>query len=127
MLAVLLVDSALLAAVELMFQPSYIGAVPAPIGTVVVAVTLPWLVRRAAEVDTAPAVAGSPILVWVLVTGVLGLAGPGGDALLPGTWQSLLLVIAGLATGLLAWRRALDLHDTRAAGERSRPAGSARG
>ncbi|GEL18566.1 hypothetical protein [Pseudonocardia asaccharolytica] len=126
-LALLLVDSAALAAAELMFQPLYIGAVSAPVGALVAAVTLPWLVRRAAEVDTAPAVAGSPVLVWLLVIGVLGLAGPGGDLLLPGTWQSLLLVIVGLAAGLLAWRRTLELHYARGPKRLSAPPGSRRG
>ncbi len=106
-LALLLVDAALLAAGELMFQPLYLGAVPAPIGTLAALLTMPWLVREAAEVDPAALVAGAPVLVWLLVVGVLGLGGPGGDVLLPATWQSLLLVVAGLGAGLVTLRRAL--------------------
>ncbi|NMI00698.1 hypothetical protein [Pseudonocardia acidicola] len=108
LLALLLVDSALLAAGELMFQPLYLGAVPAPIGTLAVLLTMPWLVRSAALVAPTPGVAGSPVLIWLLVVGVLGLGGPGGDVLLPATWQSLLLVVAGLGAGLLTLRRVLD-------------------
>lgn len=108
LLALLLVDSALLAAGELMFQPLYLGAVPAPIGTLAVLLTMPWLVRSAALVAPTPGVAGSPVLIWLLVVGVLGLGGPGGDVLLPATWQSLLLIVAGLGAGLLTLRRVLD-------------------
>lgn len=104
LLAVLLIDAAVLGAVELMFEPMYVGAVPVPIGALAAALTLPWLVRQAAEVNPAPAVAGAPVLVWLLVVGILGLDGPGGDVLLPATWQSVLLVVAGLGAGLLSLR-----------------------
>jgi hypothetical protein len=50
---------------------------------------------------------------------VLGFAGPGGDVLLPTTWQSLLLLVAGVLSGLVRTRRVLE------AVEAERPAGRA--
>jgi hypothetical protein len=68
---------------------------------------LPWLVLRAGELDPRPGVAGAPLVAWVLAVGVLGFGGPGGDVLLPTTWQSLLLVAGGLGAGLWALRKVL--------------------
>ena len=63
--------------------------------------------RRAGERDPRPGVAGAPLLAWLLPIGVFGLGGPGGDVLLPATWQSALLVFGGLFAGLLALQRVL--------------------
>ncbi|MCE3554167.1 hypothetical protein LWC33_22280 [Pseudonocardia sp. RS11V-5] len=110
-LTALLVAAALLAALELLFQPLHIGSVPAPIGTVLVLLTMPWLIHATTDVSSATAVAASPLVVWVVVVGVLGFAGPGGDVLLPATWQSLLLLVAGLLAGLLPLRRIIEAAD----------------
>jgi hypothetical protein len=115
-LGAVLVAAALSAALELLLQPLYIGSVPAPVGTVLVLLTMPWLIHAAAEVSTATAVAASPLVVWVVVIGVLGFAGPGGDVLLPATWQSLLLLVAGLLAGLLPLRRIVEATDRQRAG-----------
>jgi hypothetical protein len=53
----------------------------------------------------------------LLAVGVLGVGGPGGDVLLPATWQSALLVFGGLFAGLLALRRVL-MGEVALAGER---------
>ncbi|MFP5068530.1 hypothetical protein ACLFMI_02520 [Pseudonocardia nantongensis] len=102
----LLVVSVLLVGFELMFQMLYIGPVPVPIGTVLVVVSLPWLVRvSATEVWPSVAGAAAPILIWFLGVLLLGLFGPGSDVLLPATWQSLLLLFAGAIAGVVAFRR----------------------
>jgi len=44
-------------------------------------------------------------VAWALTVGILGLTGPGGDVLLPVTWQSVLLCGGGLAAGIFALRR----------------------
>ncbi|MHA6796581.1 hypothetical protein ACVGVM_24170 [Pseudonocardia bannensis] len=117
-LALLSLDSAMLAALALMLQPSYIGWVPVPIGTVLVLLTMPWLVRRAAEQEASSGVAGAPVLVWIGVVGVLGFGGPGGDVLLPATWQSLLLIVSGLGSGLWTLRQVLHSGPATADDER---------
>jgi hypothetical protein len=108
LLALLVLDGALLGAFGLAFTPLHHGPIPMPMGALLSMLVLPWLVARAGEVDPRPAVAGAPLVAWVLVVGVVGLAGPGGDVLLPATWQSLLLVVGGLAAGFWALRGVLD-------------------
>ena len=107
LLALLVVDGLLLGAIGLVLTPMYVGAVPTPVGAVASILVLPWLVLRAGELDPRPGLAGAPLLAWLVAVGVLGVGGPGGDVLLPATWQSALLVFGGLFAGLLALRRVL--------------------
>jgi hypothetical protein len=102
-IALLALDGVLVGAVGLAFTPLYVGAVPAPLGVLLSVLVLPWLVLRAGEIDRR--LAGVPIFAWFFTVAVLGLAGPGGDVLLPGTWQSLLLFVGGVGAGLWALRR----------------------
>ncbi|MFC5949083.1 hypothetical protein ACFQH9_12450 [Pseudonocardia lutea] len=110
-LAAVLVAAVLLTALELLLQPLYLGPVPVPVGTVLVLLTMPWLIHAAADVSTATPVAASPLVAWIVVVGVLGFAGPGGDVVLPTTWQSLLLLVAGLLSGLVPLRRVVEAAD----------------
>ena len=108
LLGLLVVDGLLLGAIGLALTPMYAGAVPTPVGALLSIAVLPWLVLRAGELDARPAVAGAPLVAWLLAVGVLGVGGPGGDVLLPATWQSALLVFGGLFAGLLALREGAD-------------------
>lgn len=108
MLALLLVLSVLLAVLELMFQSLYVGPVPVPLGTLGILLSMPWLVRTTAELLPNVGGAAAPVLVWFLVTAVVGAFGPGGDVLLPGTWQTVLLLLTGVVVGLVCFRRAMD-------------------
>jgi hypothetical protein len=105
-LALLVVDGVLTGAVGLAFTPLYLAAVPVPLGVLLTVLVVPWLVLRAGEVDRR--FAGAPIFAWFGTIAVLGLFGPGGDALLTTTWQSLLLVFGGVGAGLWALRRVRD-------------------
>jgi hypothetical protein len=107
-LGLLVLDGALLGVFGLVFTPLYAGPLPVPMGALLSALILPWLVMRAGEEDPRPGAAGAPLVAWMLVVGVVGLGGPGGDVLLPVTWQSLLLVGGGLGAGLWALRRVLE-------------------
>ena len=95
-LLVLVFDAVALAAVELAYLPLRVGAVPLPITILLAAVSTPWLVRSAAELGGPRSVAAVPLVVWLLTLGVLGVAGPGGDVLLPADWRSALLLAGGL-------------------------------
>jgi hypothetical protein len=93
---VLLADAVLLAVVELMFLPSYIGGMQFPITAAVAAVTTPLLVSEAGRLAPRRSVAGAPLVVWFGTLLVFGASGPGGDVLLLGNdWRTLLLIGAG--------------------------------
>jgi len=107
-LTVLVVLTVLLAALELMFQFAYLGPVPLPVGTVVILLTMPWLVRASAEAWPTTAGAALVPVLWFVATAVLGAFGPGGDSLLVPVWQTLLLLATGVLVGLFCYRRAVD-------------------
>ncbi len=106
-LAVLVFDAVALAAVELLYLPLRVGAVPVPVTILLAVVSTRWLVRSAAELGGPRSVAAVPLVVWLLALGVLGVAGPEGDVLLPADWRSLLLLGGGLFPAALVLGRAL--------------------
>ncbi len=116
LLALLALDGLLLGAFGLVFTPLYTKGVPVPMGAVLSILVLPWLVHRAGEVNTRPAVAAVPLVAWVVAVGVLGLFGPGGDAMLALDWQSLLLLAGGIGAGLWALRAVLEEYYRRERG-----------
>ena len=116
LLVLLVVDGLLLGAFGLMFTPLYTNGIPVPMGIVLSVLLLPWLVRRAGEIDARPAVAGAPLTAWVVAVGVLGLLGPGGDAMLAGNWQSLALLVGGIGAGLWGLRAVMEREYRRRAG-----------
>jgi hypothetical protein len=116
LLVLLVVDGLLLGAFGLMFTPLYTNGIPVPMGIVLSVLVLPWLVRHAGEIDGRPAVAGAPLTAWVVAVGVLGLLGPGGDAMLAANWQSLVLLVSGIGTGLWALRGVMEREYQRRVG-----------
>lgn len=108
LLVLLVVDGLLLGGFGLMFTPLYTNGIPVPMGVVLSMLVLPWLVRQAGEIDGRPAVAGAPLTAWVVAVGVLGLFGPGGDAMLLPNWQSLALAVGGIGAGLWALRSVME-------------------
>ncbi len=110
-LMVLVFDAVALAAVELLYLPLYLplgsGGVPVPVTILLAVVSTRWLVRSAAELGGSRSVAAVPLVVWLLALGVLGVAGPGGDVLLPADWRSVLLLGGGLFPAAVVLGRAL--------------------
>jgi hypothetical protein len=107
----LLVLSAALAAIELLYLPlrfdgtilPMVGkSLPLPITPLIAAVTLPALVSRAGNISTRLAVAGSPLWIWLLCVLVSAFPGPGGDVVLVGDWRALLLLAFGALPGAVA-------------------------
>ena len=107
LIALLSLTGGVLGAFGLLFTPLYAGAIPVPLGIVVTVLSLPWLIRAAGELDPRPWAAGAPLVTWFVVVLGLGLIGPGGDSMLPPTWQSMLLVVGGIVTGLWSLRAVL--------------------
>lgn len=105
LLALLVVDGALLGAFALAVNPLSVGPVPVPMGAVLSILILPWLVLRAGEVDPRSRWAATPALSWFAVIAVLGFTGPGGDVLLAGTWPPVVLLLGGVGSALWALRR----------------------
>ena len=105
LLALLVLDGVLLGTAGLAFNSLYLAGLPVPLGALASIALLPWLVSRAGEIDPRAGWAAAPLTAWGITVGVLGVAGPGGDVLLPVTWQSLLLLFGGLGAGLWRLRR----------------------
>jgi hypothetical protein len=105
----LVTAAVMLAVLELLYLPAYVGAWPAPVSVLVAGLTTPWLVHLAASVSRRPLVVGAPLVAWLVTVFVVGTMGPGGDVLLPvnprSLWRSLLLLIAGVipAAVVLGW------------------------
>lgn len=107
----LLVLSAALAAIELLYLPLRFDGYmlpmlwrgfPLPITPVIAALTLPALISKAGTISTRLAVAGSPLWIWLLCVLVFALPGPGGDVVLIGDWRALLLLACGALPGAVA-------------------------
>jgi hypothetical protein len=95
-LGFLLLDAVLLALIEMLFLPAYLGAVQFPITAAVAAVTTPLLVAEASRLSSGRGVALAPFAVWFITLFVFGALGPGGDMVLVGSdWRTILLIGAG--------------------------------
>ena len=109
LLVVLLVDTVLLATLELFFLPlrldgkllPALGDVPVPLTVVVAILTTPLLVVQAGRL-VHPKAAFAPLVAWVLTVVVLGLTGPGGDLVLIQDWRALLLIAGGALPAAMA-------------------------
>lgn len=102
-LALLMVVAAVLGFTELMFLPlrmdgailPLVANLPVPASALLALATMPWLSRAATDLSSRGLICASPLLVWLLVIGVFGLAGPGGDVVLIPDWRTLLLLACG--------------------------------
>jgi hypothetical protein len=120
MLVVLVIDTVLLATLELLFLPlrmdgtllPNLGAIPMPLTVIVAVVTTPLVVSAAGRL-VHPRVAVVPLIVWVLTVVVVGLAGPGGDTVLIPDWRAFLLLAGGALPGAMALGGALAIPSDR--------------
>jgi hypothetical protein len=115
-LAVLMVDAAVLAVLELLFLPlrldgyilpNFAGGLALPLSSLVAAVTMPLLVAAAARLSQTLLVAAAPLAAWVVTIGVFGMFGPGGDIVLIADWRSLLLFACGTLPATVVLGRVL--------------------
>lgn len=95
-LAALVLDAVLLAVVELLYLPLYLGSIQFPVTVLLAIVATRWLVKVAAAECGGLLPATAPLAAWVLAVLVLGSAGPGGDVLLPVDWRSFALLAGGM-------------------------------
>jgi hypothetical protein len=109
-LALLAVDGVLSAIGGALFLPSYVGAVPFPISTLVSGVLNAALVWVAGHWTTSVRVAVLPLWTWLLAVLFMCQTGPGGDVIFAGrgimAYGLFLLLAAGLAPSVwVLWRR----------------------
>jgi hypothetical protein len=114
-MSVLLIDTVLLAMLELMFVSLSVGAIPLPISALVALLSTPWLVFSAGQLSRGWLGAAGPLIAWIATVCVLGFSGPGGDlifVLYVPLWQlanlpQLLLIVAGLLPAAFVLGRVL--------------------
>lgn len=100
--ALILVDTVLLATLELFFLPLRFdgvvlpawGGAPFPVTVLLALLTTPLLVTSAARL-VRPRLAVLPLVLWLVTLLVVGAFGPGGDQVLIEDWRMLLLLLCG--------------------------------
>ncbi|WP_199432480.1 hypothetical protein [Qaidamihabitans albus] len=100
--ALLVLDAALLALLELFYLPlrldglilPRLGDVPVPVSVLVAVVTTPLLVAQAARLVRSR-LALVPLAAWLVTLLVFGVLGPGGDLVLVADWRALALLAGG--------------------------------
>lgn len=123
MLAVLVLDAALLAIGELFFLPlrvSDLGSpeslawlphalrtMPIPISIVFALLTTPLVVAQAGHYAKSTFGVGLPLFCWLFVALVVGVGGPGGDLVLVNDWRSLVFLLFGALSGAAALGKVL--------------------
>lgn len=116
LLALVLLDAVVLAALELLFlplrvrdltdgAPAWSADWPVPLSILAAAISGPLLVVAVSRLTHRPIAAASPLLVWMLAALVIGAFGPGGDVLLLNDWRSVVLLAAGTLPGALVLGR----------------------
>ncbi|MFC4375447.1 hypothetical protein ACFO5K_15200 [Nocardia halotolerans] len=96
----LLVDALLSLAVEVLFLPLYLGAIPFPVVALLAAPVNVALVYGMETVTDRIGFAFAPIVVWVFGFLVCSSRGPGGDVLLVSDGRTLLLLACGVLAPL---------------------------
>lgn len=101
--ALLVIDTVLIAMYELFLLPLHLprslGGWEFPVTALLAAVTTPLLVWATAKVAPRSGAAAAPLIAWLLTVLALGVAGPGGDRVLPPDWRALLLMVAATVPG----------------------------
>ena len=95
-LGVLVFDGFLSAVLGVLFLPTYIGAVAFPISALVSGLVNVALVFLARTITGPNRRAGWPLVGWAFGFLLCTFGGPGGDIVLPQSWQSLLMLALGI-------------------------------
>lgn len=117
-LALLVFDALLTLVLEVLFLPLYVGSIAFPISAVLAAVVNVLLILGARTVTDRTGLQSLPLIAWCLGFVVLLFGGPGGDVLLAPIWQTLLLLIMGIAApawalGAIAFKRVAAIQPAR--------------
>lgn len=85
----------LLALLECFYVNLRIGDVPIPIAAVVALaanIALPWAMVRLTGIRPLALI---PVAIWAAFAIILAGGGPGGDVVIPGNWQGIVLLLGG--------------------------------
>lgn len=123
MLAVLTLDAAALAILELFFLPLRVNDLgspatlswvphafytwPIPVSIVLAALTTPLLVSQAGHYANNTFSVGTPLFCWLFVCMLVGVGGPGGDLVLLADWRTVVFLLLGALSGAAALGRVL--------------------
>ena len=99
-LAVVLLDVALLALTEVAWLTLEVGSVPLPLSILVAAVTTPLAVRVVDRCFPGSRLVFAPLVTWFGVVVVFGFWSPTGVGTFPADWRALVLIAAGLFPGV---------------------------
>ncbi|WP_285593092.1 hypothetical protein [Actinomycetospora sp. NBRC 106378] len=99
-LAVVLLDVALLAFTEVAWLTLTVGSVLLPVSILVAAVTTPLAVRVVDRCFPGSRLVFAPLVTWFLVVVVFGFWGPAGSGTFPPDWRALVFIAAGLFPGV---------------------------
>ena len=94
--------AALLALLECFYVNLRIGATPVPLAQVVAALAnlaLPFVMYR---VTGRRGLSIVPGVIWIVIALILAARGPGGDVVVPGNWQGILLLLAGAGAAVIS-------------------------
>ncbi|MCU1684260.1 MAG: putative rane protein [Amycolatopsis sp.] len=131
----LVLDAVVLALLEQFFLPlrfdgtalpEFGGDFPFPVTILVAVVTTPLLVTTTAKL-VRPGLSWIPLLVWVVVLLVVGVAGPGGDVVLIQDWRTLLLLGGGALPGAMMLGGSIGAATKQAAAKQPTAGGQPRG
>ncbi|WP_127782258.1 hypothetical protein [Rhodococcus sp. X156] len=100
-LGLLVLYAAVLAVLESLFLPVYVGVVPLPVGAFAAALTNAGLVWLAGRLTPRTGVAALPLVGWVLVVLALATGGPGGDQVPPQDWRLMALFGFGVVPAVV--------------------------
>ena len=106
--------------------PEFAGDFPFPITVLLAVVTTPLLVTTTAKL-VRPGLSWIPLLVWVVVLLVVGVAGPGGDVVLIEDWRTLLLLGGGALPGAMMLGGSIGAAAKQTAADQSTQGGRSHG
>lgn len=95
-LALLIIDGAVVGVLSVFFLPLWIGGVPFPLSAFLAGYVNLLLVRTAAKHTERSWLVAAPLLAWGAAVAILALGDMGGNATVPADWRGALLVAVGV-------------------------------
>ncbi|MFR9751027.1 hypothetical protein ACL02S_08315 [Nocardia sp. 004] len=98
---VLVLNALLTLSLEVLYLPTYLGAIAFPVSAPVAGAVNVLLVAGMRSLSSCTAAMGLPVVAWALGFLVCVSTGPGGDLLLSPAWPTVLLLFCGIVPPLV--------------------------